>query len=111
MYDEVLDFVRRQGIRSYQEIRLLLFLGQHPEFAGTYRQFCEYLYVGDCPLMEQLIANLQERGVIENCGDCYKLAERTELRQNLERLALALEHPLTRQQLLTGLGRLSSCES
>lgn len=108
MYDEVLDFVRRLGIRSYQEIRLLLFLGRQPEFAGTYQQFCECLYMGDCPLMEQMIDNLQARGILENCGGCYRLAEETELRQSLAGLARVLEHPLTRQQLLTGLGRLSS---
>jgi hypothetical protein len=105
MYDEVLDFVRRQGICSYQEIRLLLFLWQHPEFSGTYRQFCEGLYVGDCPMMERIIANLLERGVIERCGGCYKLAEQPELRSKLSQLAQAIEQPHSRQQLLAGLYR------
>ena len=108
MYNEVLDFMQREDIRSYQEIRLLLFLWQHPEFSGTYQQFCECLYMGDCPLMEQIINHLQEAGVIESCDGCYKLADQTGLNGSLERLAQVFEHPLPRQQLLTGLGRLSS---
>jgi predicted transcriptional regulator len=105
MYEAVLDFVQRQGIRSYQEIRLLLFLWQHPKFAGTYQQFCDCLYVGDCPLMEQIITRLRDQGVIESCDGCYKLADRAELNVSLERLAQAFEQPLARQQLLAGLER------
>lgn len=103
MYTEVLEFIRRQGIRSFQEVRLLLFLWQHPEFTGTYQQFCECLYLGDCPLVEQMINRLHERGLIESCEGCYKLADQTELKTSLARLAQAFEQPLTRQQLLAGM--------
>lgn len=103
MYDEVLDFIQRQGIRSFQEIRLLLFLWQYPEFVGTYEQFCERLYLGNCPCLEQIISHLHDRGLIESCDGCYKLADQADLKMSLERLAQAYEHPLTRQQLLAGL--------
>lgn len=105
MYDEVLRFVGRLGIRSYLEIRLLLFLWQHPEFSGTYEQLCQRLYIGDCPLLEQIIHRFHQNGLIEECEGCYKLADHPEVKANLAGLAQAFDHPLTRQQLLAGVAR------
>ena len=100
MYDQALNFVRRRGIRSFQELRLLLFLWQHPEFVGTYQQFCQCLYLGDCPLLEETINHLHDHGLVQCCEGCYKLTDQVEIKTGLERLARAFEHPLTRQRLL-----------
>ena len=106
MRNEVVNFLRRRRIRSYQEVRLLLFFCQHPDFAGTYNQLCERLYLGDCALLEQIINRLHHTDLIECCEGCYKLADKPEVKAELELLALAFNEPLTRQQLLASIAKI-----
>jgi hypothetical protein len=107
MHNEVINFLRRQGVHSYQEIRLLLFFCQHPDFAGTYHQFCERLYLGDCAMLEQIIRRFQHNGLIECHEGRYKLVDKPDVKARLELLAIAFDQPLSRQQLLASVIRLA----
>lgn len=106
MHKMALNFLRQQGIGSFQEVRLLLFLWQHPEFSGTYEQFCDRLYLGDSPLVEQMLNHLDDIGLIQRRDGRFKLANQAELQTSLDQLAQAFDHPLARQQLLAGINNI-----
>lgn len=87
-------------IDSYQKLRLLLFLHQHPDMKGTCQEFGERLYLGYTPLMEQIINELFSAGLIEQIENCFRLSHNPEVRSCLQELAGAFESPLTRTQVL-----------
>ena len=87
-------------INSYQKLRFLLFLHQSPEFEGTSHAFAERLHLGDTQLVEQIITELQDRGLIECLGNCYRLNDDPEVKSFLRGLATTFEDPLARQKLL-----------
>ena len=64
-------------INSYQKLRFLLFLHQSPEFEGTSHAFAERLHLGDTQLVEQIITELQDRGLIKRLGNCYRMRSQT----------------------------------
>ena len=105
MHYNLTKFLRRWRIESYQEIRLLLFFCQNPNFNGTYQQFCERLYLGDCAQLEEIIHHLQYSGLLEHCDGSYKLADLPEIKAGLDLLTRAFDEPLTRQQLLDSIGK------
>ena len=105
MHYELAKFLRRWNIHSYQEIRLLLLFCQNPDFNGTYYQFCKRLYLGDCAQLEEIIHRFHYNGLLENCGGCYKLIDRPEIRAGLDLLARAFDEPLARQQLLDSISK------
>lgn len=87
-------------IDSYQKLRLLLFLHQHPDMKATCQEFGEQLYFGYTPLMEQIINELSSAGLIEQIENCFRLSHDPEVRSCLQDLAGAFESPLTRAQVL-----------
>ena len=105
MHYNLAKFLRQRDIRSYQEIRLLLFLCQNPDFSGTYYQFCERLYLGDCAQLEEIIRRFHYNGLLEHRNGRYRLVDRPEIRAGLELLTRVFDEPLTRQQLLDTLSK------
>jgi predicted transcriptional regulator len=87
-------------IDSYQKLRLLLFLHQHPDMKGTCQEFGERLYFGHTPLVEEMINQLNSAGLIERMGNCYRLSRDPEVLSCLQDLVGAFESPLTRPQVL-----------
>ncbi len=105
LHRKTTHFLQRQGIRSYQEMRVLLFFCRQPDFAGTCADFCERLYLGDCALLERIIHRFKNNGLLEQCDGCYKLADQPGLKTELDRLARAFDEPLTRQQILASISQ------
>lgn len=100
MNDRVANHSLAGHIDSYQKLRFLLFLQQHPNMKGTCQEFGERLYFGHTPLMDAMIHELFSAGLIERIENCYRLSYDPGVRSCLQDLAGAFESPLTRQQIL-----------
>lgn len=96
----ITNFLRAKRIDSFQKLRLLLFLYQHPESSGTNQEFAERLYLGDVRLLEKITGELQAVGLIEDVEGRYTLRWEPALKSLLGDLARTFEHPLARQELL-----------
>jgi hypothetical protein len=105
MNDVTASFIRFRHIDSFQKLRFLLFLLEHPKLTGTISEFAELLYFGDVELLEEIIGDLQKAGLIECVEEnrC-KLHDEPDVRSCLEDLAKAFEDPLTRQEILDQVG-------
>jgi hypothetical protein len=100
MNQSISDFIRSRKIDSIQKLNLLLFLYQNPGTQGTSRYFAKKLYLGDTRLVETIIRELTDRGVINDAGQHYFLADTPDIKSSLYLLANSFEYPLTRQKLL-----------
>jgi hypothetical protein len=96
----ITKFVQSSHIDSVQKIFFLLFLHQHPEAKGTSQELGAQLYLGNMVLVEKIIADLQQTGLITQTGDGYKLHDEPQVRVCLGCLAETFADPLARQQLL-----------
>lgn len=94
------DFIRSKKIDSIHKLNLLLFLYRNPDTQGTGRCFAEKLYLGDVRLVEKMIQELADKGVINYAGQQYFLVDTPEIKTSLHHLASTYEQPLTRQTLL-----------
>ncbi len=93
------NFIRVKKIDTFHKLQILLFLHQYPKMVGTCQEFAEQLYLGDL-LVEEAIYELQKVGLIVRDGDCWKLANEPEVKEQLQHLSWSFESPLTRQELL-----------
>ena len=100
MNEMVNNYIRTKNIDSFQKLRLLLFLHQHPQVKATSQEFAHRLHLGDTSLIENIITDLHRAGLINQVGNHYHLPDEPEVRSQLQHLARAFEHPLTRQELL-----------
>lgn len=100
MNEIVNTYIRTNNIDSFQKLRLLLFLHQHPHVKATSQEFANRLHLGDTLLIENIITDLHQAGLIDQVDNRYKLPDKPEVRSQLQHLARAFEHPLTRQELL-----------
>ena len=100
MNEAIQTYIRAKNIDSFQKLRLLLYLYQHPHLKGTSQDLANRLHLGDILLIEKIIADLQQAGLIDRVENYYKLPDEPEVRLHLQHLAQAFEHPLTRQELL-----------
>jgi hypothetical protein len=100
MNETVHNYIRTKNIDSFQKLRLLLFLHQNPQLQGTSQELAHRLHLGDTLLIESIIADLQQAGLIDRVDNQYRLPDEPEIRSQLQYLAHAFEHPLTRQELL-----------
>ncbi|GAB4414242.1 MAG: hypothetical protein Fur0044_08860 [Anaerolineae bacterium] len=94
------DFIRTWRIDSYQKLRALLFLYQHPELPRTCQQLAEKLSLGYLPLVDEIINYLQQVGLVKCERSSCKLNDDPEVRTNLSFLTQAYEDPLARQEVL-----------
>lgn len=100
MHQRVTRYIRTKQIDSFQKLRFLLFLYQHPEVKGTIQEFSQRLYLGDILLLTDIISELQRTGLVACSEDRYALPDQSEIRSNLRHLTEAFEDPVTRQELL-----------
>ena len=96
----VLDLVRSKNIDSIQKLNLLLFFHKNPSVRGTSERIAEKLHLGDTRLVETMIEELADEGLIHVAGQHLTLADTPETRKLLQGLAHSYDHPLTRQALL-----------
>jgi len=91
------DYIRAKQIDSYQKLRVLLLMHQRPHLKATVLDLATHLHLNDTVLLEKIIADLQQVGLI----DCsYTLQTEPETQTWLPHLAAAFEHPLTRQTII-----------
>ncbi|MBE7472811.1 MAG: hypothetical protein DPW09_13945 [Anaerolineae bacterium] len=100
MNEAVHHYIRAKNIDSFQKLRLLLFLYQNPRLKVTSQELAHRLHLGDTLLIETLLADLHQAGLVIQMGIYYQLADEPEVRFQLQQLASAFEHPVTRQELL-----------
>ena len=98
--ETIYTYLRTKNIDSFQKLRLLLLLHQHPHWCGTSQELAQRLHLGDTSLIEGIIADLHQAGLIDQVDNQYKLPDEPEIRSQLQYLARAFEHPLIRQELL-----------
>ena len=96
----VANFIRANRIDSFQKLRFLLFLHQHPESTGTSQEFAERLYLADVSLLEKIVADLQRVGLLDCAGSRYALHSEPTVKAELQCLIKTFEDPLARQELL-----------
>lgn len=98
--ETIYTYLRTKNIDTFQKLRLLLLLHQHPHWRGTSQELAQRLHLGDTSLIESIIADLHQAGLIDQVDNQYRLPDEPEIRSQLQYLARAFEHPLTRQELL-----------
>ena len=94
------EFIRAKNIDSIYKLNLLLFLYRNPNVQGTSHCFAKKLYLGDIGLVEKVVAELANEGVINHSGQHYFLAKTPEIVTPLQHLVHTYEYPLSRQALL-----------
>lgn len=99
-HNVVTEIIKARRIDSFQKLRFLLYLQNHPDLAGTVYDFASQLYLGDMLLIERIIADLQKTQLLERVDNLYKLPDKPDIRAWLQELASAFEDPLERQALL-----------
>lgn len=98
--DPITNHIKNRHINSFQKLRFLLYLDQHPQIKGTVQEFATWLYLGDTRLLEEIIIDLQRVGLVDYQENCCMLHNDPEIRLCLQCLAKAFEDPLTRQEVL-----------
>lgn len=98
------DFIQAKHIDSVQKLYVLLFLHQHPQLVGTSQQLANHLYLGHLPLVERILNDLREVGLVDGIGNRYKFCNDSKVEANLQSLAEAIKNPVARQELLKQIG-------
>lgn len=83
----------------------MLWLGRNPKRELSSKQLAAALHLSDLRLVDELVAELCEAGVICCHSDTYTLADLPEMERCLDCLAVRFEDPLARQKLLDHIGR------
>jgi DNA-binding IscR family transcriptional regulator len=99
MNDRLMIFIRSRQIDSYQKLRLLLFLHQNAGARWTRRELTERLYFGNVSLLQKIIIELQNAGLLKRVENSYTLSDEPEVISILEHLARTFEDPLLRQEI------------
>ena len=100
MSNLISEFIRVRHIDSFQKLRFLLFLQQHPDLSETGPEFAAQLYLGDTRLLEEIIRDLEKAGLVDCEENRCRLHHQPEIHSCLRCLARAFEDPLARQTIL-----------
>ena len=105
MMTEITQFIQTRQIDSYQKLRVLLFLHDHADSSWTSPQLAARLYLGDGPVLEEIIADLQAAGLVDCVARRCRLRNEVGLRVKLQHLVKTCENPLARQEILDSIRR------
>ena len=97
---EIVRFIQARHIDSFQKLRVLVFFYQHPESSWANPQLAKQLYLGDGPMLEEIIAELRAAGLVNCVAHYCKLSDETGVRSLLRHLINICENPLARQEIL-----------
>lgn len=100
MQTQTLHFIRNKRIDSFQKLVFLLFLHQNPQAKGNSQYFAEKMFLGNVTLIEAMIADFKEKGIMASSDQHHFLQDTPELRAALHHLHQLFEAPITRQSLL-----------
>lgn len=81
---KVVEFIRSRGIDSYQKLRILFFFHDYANASWSNRQIATRLYLGEGPVLEEIIADLQAAGLLDCNADRCRLRDEAEIRVALE---------------------------
>lgn len=98
--DWAAKFIRANKIDSFQKLRLLLFIYQHPSLNGTSQELAQQLYLGDSSILENIITDLTQVGLLNHIGNHFILCNDPDTRSSLECISRLFEDPLARQGIL-----------
>jgi hypothetical protein len=98
--EAVSNFILEKKIDSFQKLRLVLYLAQHPGMAGTSEQLGQQLFIRDSRLMEEIIHGLRTAGLVDFIGQRYVLRDDPAVNSALQRLNRLYDDPVSRQRLL-----------
>lgn len=99
-------YLREKQIDSFQKLRLLLFMYQHPEVNGSIPELADRMYLGDTHLLATVLLELHKTGLLERSEQGYRLRNEPDVTGFLQNLARAFEHPLSRVEILNQLGQM-----
>jgi hypothetical protein len=105
MMKEITHFIQARHIDSYQKLRVLIFFHDHADSSWTRPQIAAQLYLGDGPLLEKIIADLQASGLLDCVARHCRLCDEVGVRLDLQGLIRMYEHPLARQEILDSIKR------
>ena len=105
MNELITDFLHSRQINSFQKLRILLFMAQHPHRLGTSQQWAEWLYLGDSFFLEKILRELRQVGLINCRPEGCTLANEAEIKTHLKALGRIFNDPLARQTLLQHVSR------
>ena len=97
---EAIQFIQVNHIDSFQKLRVLIFFYQHPESSWTGPQIAKQLYLGDGPLLEEIVTELQAAGLVSCVAHRCKLSNEAGVRLPLQHLINRYKNPLARQEIL-----------
>lgn len=100
MQTQTVSFIRSKRIDSFQKLVFLLFLHKNPEAKGTSQYFAEKMFLGNVTLIEKMIADFKEKGLMGSADQHHFLQDTPEVRTSLQQLHQLFEQPITRQSLL-----------
>jgi hypothetical protein len=100
MEDKAAKFIRARQIDSFQKLHFLLFIYQHPALTGTIKEFASQLYFGDTPIIENIIADLCQAGLLDCVEGRFKLCKDPDVNSCLACLNQRFDDPVARQHLL-----------
>jgi hypothetical protein len=100
MNDTILNFIQTKQIDSFQKLRFLLFLAQHPELKVTFHDLSLRLCLGDVRLLEKIVADLTAVGLLIGSEPSWQLCDEPEIRASLGHLSRLFDSPTSRQDLL-----------
>ena len=105
MNELMTNFLRVRQIDSFQKLRILLFMAQHPQRVGTSQQWAEWLYLGDTFFLEKILRELRQVGLVNWRPEGCTLANEAEIKPHLKALGRIFNDPLARQTLLQQVSR------
>jgi DNA-binding MarR family transcriptional regulator len=94
------NFIQAKHIDSYQTLLVLVFFYQYAHSSFTYAQLAEQLYLGDGPVLDEIIASLQATGLIDRHDNGYKLHLTPETEAEIQQLVSLYQQPVARQIIL-----------
>lgn len=98
--DSLDRFMRQRRIDSYHKIWFLLFMHQHAEQRLISREYIRQVTFADAPTLDEVIGELRQAGLLTVAGEMLRLDEASEVRRELDAMALVFEDPTGRQELL-----------
>ena len=103
---EISRFIQTRQIESYQKLHVLIFLHSHADASWTNSQIAERLYLGDGPLLDKIVADLQAAGLVDCVARRCRLRNEAGLSVKLQHLVKTCENPLARQEILDSISHL-----
>jgi hypothetical protein len=101
MSSVVANHILSKNINSFQKLYFLLFLYHHPDMQGTSQEFAERSYLGNTLLIDQIMADLHQVGLVDQIQNTYQLHHESDLTSWLRDLDRTFQDPLARQELLS----------